>query len=188
MSFQCIAVDDVVPQAWRNGGGQTRELLPWPSQGSWRLRISRADIAVDGPFSAFPGVTRWFTVVQGAGVALTLNGVRQELHCDGEALRFDGALAPDCRLLNGPTQDLNLMATSGDTTMTRVVPDVAWNAHWQMRGLYTAVAGLWRSSKEQCLVPAHNLLWQAQATADSDWTFSPESSAAGNAWWLGFTP
>ena len=23
MSFQCIAVDDVVPQAWRNGGGQT---------------------------------------------------------------------------------------------------------------------------------------------------------------------
>ncbi len=71
-----ICAGAVAPQAWRNGGGQTRELLAWPAQGPWRLRISRADIDADGPFSAFPGVTRWFTVLQGAGVALTLDGVR----------------------------------------------------------------------------------------------------------------
>ena len=58
------------PQPWRNGGGVTRELLAWPDGGDWRVRVSVADIDADGPFSAFPGVERWFAVLEGAGVAL----------------------------------------------------------------------------------------------------------------------
>ena len=64
-----IEADAVTPQAWRNGGGQTRELLAWPSAADWSLRISRADIERSGPFSAFAGVQRWFEVLSGNAVA-----------------------------------------------------------------------------------------------------------------------
>lgn len=175
-------------QAWRNGGGQTRELFRWPAAGAWRVRISRADIEADGPFSAFPGVSRWFAVLQGAGVALTLNGEQRMLHAGDAALPFDGALAPECRLLDGPTQDLNLMAVGGDACMARVVPGVAWRPQWQMRGLYTTAAGRWRSAEAHCPVPADTLLWQSQSGTGGDWHFTPELATGGNAWWLGFTP
>lgn len=175
-------------QAWRNGGGQTRELFSWPAEGAWRVRVSRADIEADGPFSAFPGVTRWFAVLQGAGVALTLGGQRRVLHAGDAALQFDGALAPACSLIDGPTQDLNLMTVGGDACMAQAVPGVAWKPQWQMRGLYTTVAGVWRSQDSQCPLQADTLLWQSQSTTGGDWNFTPVSNAGGSAWWLGFTP
>ena len=71
-----IHADAVAAQPWRNGGGQTRELLVWPThldhpyRQNWQLRISRADIASNGPFSRFDGVERWFVVLSGQGVLL----------------------------------------------------------------------------------------------------------------------
>jgi len=188
MTPTVIAANTIAPQPWRNAGGQTRALLAWPDAGPWRLRISRADIDADGPFSAFPGVTRWFTVLRGAGVVLTLDGVRRELRTDDAALRFDGALAPDCTLLDGPTQDLNLMAIGGDAVMERVVEGSPWSGRWQMRGLYTTVAGLWHSAQAQCPVPADSLLWQPEAASTGAWSFTPHAQAHGSAWWLAFTP
>lgn len=101
----------VTPRPWKNGGGQTRELLRWPEAGAWRLRVSLADIDADGPFSAFPGVERWFVVLEGAGVELDFGDRRIALRAGDAPLRFDGAAAPGCRLLGGPTRDLNLMLT-----------------------------------------------------------------------------
>ncbi|MBK9574118.1 MAG: HutD family protein [Rhodoferax sp.] len=120
MSFQCIAVDDVVPQAWRNGGGQTRELLAWPNAADWTLRISLADVEADGPFSPFPGVQRWFAVVQGAGVRLQFADATRVIGLADEPLCFDGALAPGCAMLQGPTRDLNLMLRGPAGHMRRV--------------------------------------------------------------------
>lgn len=109
MSFQCVAQDDVMPQAWRNGGGQTRELLAWPHGADWSVRISLADIEADGPFSPFPGVQRWFAVVQGGGVQLQFADTSRFIGLSDEPFCFDGALAPACVMLQGPTRDLNLM-------------------------------------------------------------------------------
>ncbi|MBK6295118.1 MAG: HutD family protein [Rhodoferax sp.] len=120
MSFQCIAVDDVVPQAWRNGGGQTRELLAWPNAADWTLRISLADIEADGPFSPFPGVQRWFAVVQGGGVQLQFADTSRFIGLSDEPFCFDGALAPACVMLQGPTRDLNLMLRGPAGHMRRV--------------------------------------------------------------------
>ena len=55
-----------VAARWRNGGGRTRELLAWPDAADWKVRVSVADVESDGPFSAFPGVQRWFAVLEGA--------------------------------------------------------------------------------------------------------------------------
>ena len=112
-----VHANSVAPQAWRNGGGQTRELLAWPDANNWQLRISRADIDADGPFSAFPGVTRWFAVLRGTGVALAFSGTEREVRQGDAPLQFDGASAPGCRLLDATTQDLNLMARGGTSQM-----------------------------------------------------------------------
>lgn len=107
MSFHVVRFEDVKPQPWKNGGGVTRELLAWPNADEWVMRLSVADIERDGPFSAFPGIDRWFAVLSGNGVRL---GVSETVIKRGdEAVNFDGALTPDCKLIGGSTRDLNLM-------------------------------------------------------------------------------
>jgi uncharacterized protein len=185
MTLHQIDVNAVTPQAWRNGGGQTRELWAWPSTGPWQLRISRADIDRDGAFSAFPGVQRWFAVLQGAGVELQLGDTLHTLHAGDPALCFDGGQAPGCRLLDGATQDLNLMTSAGDALMEQAHAHASWTAPHKMRGLYTTVAGRWRAGAQQRTLPAHTLLWD-DAAAAGPWQFDAE--AEGLAWWLGFSP
>jgi hypothetical protein len=180
-----IHLDDVPPQPWRNGGGQTRELLTWPGGGDWQLRISLADIEQDGPFSAFPGVIRWFTVVQGSGVVLRFGDRTETLGAGSAPLRFDGAAAPDCSLIDGPTRDLNLMLRGGDGVMRPVTPGQPF-AGFAQRGLFTAVPGLLRSDDTVTPLPANTLIWQSDAGGVL--TFEPDRPAAGPAGsWLGFT-
>ena len=109
MNWHEVRLDEVFPSPWRNGGGTTRELLAWPHRDDWKVRASVADITSDGPFSSFPGVTRWFAVLAGEGVTLRVDGAENALGTDAAAFRFDGAAKVDCRLTGGPTQDFNLM-------------------------------------------------------------------------------
>ena len=99
----------VEPERWANGGGWTRTLLAWPDPARWALRISVADVERAGPFSVFPGVDRWFAVLEGDGVRLAFPERTLNLRQGEAPLRFDGADAPDCTLLGGPTRDLNVM-------------------------------------------------------------------------------
>ena len=98
----------VIP--WRNGGGVTRELAAsggsGPQDFDWRVSI--ADVSQPGPFSAFPGVDRVITLVEGERMELVIDG---EVHVLGlhESLSFDGASQASCSLPAGPTRDLNVM-------------------------------------------------------------------------------
>lgn len=190
MTPELIRAHDCAPQPWRNGGGQTRELLTWPPADPadpWQLRISRADIDQDGPFSAFPGVQRWFAVLEGAGVALQL-GSEQRLHAGDAPLCFDGAAAPGCRLLDGPTQDLNLMARGGKGLMQAVQAGQAWCASLAACGLYTCHAGSWTNGTQTLHLDAHTLLWHPRPRSAS-WQFVADDGAqALCAYWLGFSP
>ena len=109
-----VDVSAATPAPWSNGGGVTRELLRLPagSGDDWTLRISVADIDADGPFSPFPGVTRWFAVVDGDGVRLRFADRALDVRRGDAPLRFDGAGAPGCALLAGRTRDLNVMVRS----------------------------------------------------------------------------
>ena len=56
---------------WRNGAGETREICCFPPATrdfSWRASI--ASIASNGEFSAFPGVDRVITLLEGGEVTL----------------------------------------------------------------------------------------------------------------------
>jgi len=158
-----VRADDVAPVPWKNGGGLARDLLFWPTPGDWQVRISLADIAADGPFSAYPGVRRWFAVVEGAGVALDFEGGARTQREGDEPLAFDGGDAPVCRLLAGPTRDLNLMLSGS----TRGVLHFGsrWDEDWPLRGRFD--------------IPTRTL----------EWGLPPGPlQAAGPALWIGVAP
>ena len=132
--WQQRALTDTRPSPWKNGGGTTRELLAWPDPDDWTVRMSVAQVDADGPFSRFEGITRWFAVLSGAGVRLHMRDTDQHHSLDRSSapLQFDGALALDCRLLDGPTQDFNLMVRSARhpwTRMQRVQGQTTWQGN-----------------------------------------------------------
>jgi uncharacterized protein len=125
---------------WANGGGRTRELLAWPRRDDWVVRVSVAEIEADGPFSSLAGIDRCFAVLDGAGVVLALPCGEQHLTPHDAAVAFPGEAAPMCRLLDGPTRDLNLMVRrgAGRPVMRRgVFPKARWS------GLFDGVALHW---------------------------------------------
>lgn len=116
MSWHVVHLAHVPATHWRNGGGLTRELVAQPAGADWQWRLSVAEVAADGPFSRFEGVTRWFAVLQGAGVLLNVatpsdagGATEHRLTVHDAPLCFDGAASTACRLIDGPTQDFNLM-------------------------------------------------------------------------------
>ncbi len=120
MSWTQVSWSTAPEQPWKNGGGITRELLAWPNTQHWRVRISVADIVLDGPFSHFDGVQRWFAVLSGAGAVLDVDGRSVLLCAGGDAFNFDGAASTHCKLIDGHTQDINLMLRGASGRMTRV--------------------------------------------------------------------
>ena len=113
MTLKVVHLKDVLPTLWRNGGGTTRELLTWPDAAAWQWRVSVAEVVQSGPFSSFEGVQRWFAVLAGDGVCLTVAGHLAMLTKSDQPFAFDGAALTSCELLGGATQDFNLMVQGG---------------------------------------------------------------------------
>lgn len=102
---------DYRTQPWKNGRGTTTELLHLtdPTTGATLLRLSRASVVEDGPFSLFPGIERNLTVLTGAGFRLV--GPYIDLRCDPlRPVAFPGDV--DIRAVdthNRPSDDFNVM-------------------------------------------------------------------------------
>jgi uncharacterized protein len=120
MSWHRIALKDVPPSPWRNGGGMTHELVVFPVREHWHWRMSIAAIERHGPFSRFEGVRRWLAVMQGTGVRLSIGGASHTLTTASDPLAFDGAAEALCEPLGGDTLDFNLMVRHGRGHMQRV--------------------------------------------------------------------
>lgn len=118
--WQQIKLQDVPPSPWKNGGGTTQALVCWPNSTEWIFRMSVARIDSDGPFSEFKGVSRWFAVLQGEGVALQFPEKRVVLDSKDPVLQFSGDSPCQCCLTDGPTLDFNLMVQGISATMTRI--------------------------------------------------------------------
>lgn len=177
MSWSIICADDVSPQRWKNNGGWTRELLAWPHLSDWLIRISVADIEADGPFSAFPGIDRWFAVLQGDGVRL----LDQSLRPGDAPLAFMGELAPDCRLLGGMTRDFNLMHRRAHGRIHVSPADAALRPDARWVGLFTASGGeLSHGGRTMPLRPM-SLAWCETPALQ---TCEFEAAEPGSAWWM----
>jgi environmental stress-induced protein Ves len=147
------------------------------------MRVSVADVATDGPFSIFTGVDRWFAVLDGAGVVLTIDGSERRVTASDDALAFSGAAETRCRLIDGATRDLNLMLRGVAGELARVAPGATWRPGTRACGLYATVAGACRTSggdDAPAAMPAHALCWWHDAPAAL--TFD------GSGWWLRADP
>ncbi len=183
-AIRIVRLDDVAPLPWRNGGGSTRELLAWPSAAQWQWRLSVAEIGSDGPFSAYPGVQRCFAVLQGAGVRLRLAGGDVALTPDSAPIDFDGAAAPHCRLIDGPTRDLNAMAlaSAGRCRLQRAAAGQDWRSAAPLRAMFCTESVVLRIDGQATALPAAALAW-CDAAAGQRWQIDVP-----RAWWLDFQP
>jgi environmental stress-induced protein Ves len=161
-AWTVVHLEDTPPIPWRNGGGITHELAAPPDATNWTWRASVAEVSSDGPFSRFEGIQRWFCVISGAGVRLGLRGITQTLTTQSEPFAFDGAAAPECWLVNGPTQDFNLMTRSTAALMQRIdEPQERFVKAGRTVALYSgATAAHIEFNGDRCDLPAHTLAWR----------------------------
>ncbi|WP_328924107.1 HutD family protein [Streptomyces sp. NBC_00190] len=109
---------------WKNGGGVTREIAVRPEgagMDDFVWRASLAEVGSDGPFSAFPGIDRTLTLAEGAGMDLTVGGVRRLVDERYAPQDFAGDEPTDCRLLDGPVVNFNVMYRRGAATVETAV-------------------------------------------------------------------
>lgn len=131
--------DDLAVAPWRNGGGLTREVASGRFDGGrdgtvedsapFDWRISIADVSAAGPFSAFPGVDRVITLVEGQLMVLVVDGREERLQLH-EPFAFVGEAATRCALPQGRTRDLNLMTRRGRCTGSVEVLDASGGPQW----------------------------------------------------------
>mgnify|MGYP002859248957 CR=1 FL=1 len=104
---------------WRNGGGVTTELGIHPEEATvsdaFAWRVSTAQVATSGPFSAFPGYDRTLLLLEGDGMDLDFGAqgtaaLREPL----QPVAFDGGWETAGTLVGGPCRDFNVF-TRRDT-------------------------------------------------------------------------
>lgn len=116
MAGRLIRNQELVRVPWKNGGGTTAEVASFPEGSTldtFGWRISMADVASDGPFSAFPEIDRTLIVIEGAGIEIEVAGATHRLDPASPLLSFPGDVPTQARLLSGPIRDLNVMTRRG---------------------------------------------------------------------------
>jgi environmental stress-induced protein Ves len=112
---------DYTVQPWKNGRGKTTELWRLEREGRLLVRLSRAAVAEDGPFSVFPGIERNLTVLSGPGFRLTGEGL--DFRCEPlvpMAFPGDAALTAT-ETLGLQSDDFNVM-TARSLPKPEVIP------------------------------------------------------------------
>lgn len=102
---------------WKNGGGETAEIAVAPESAGlddFGWRVSMATVEAGGPFSAFPGVDRTLSILEGEGIVLDIDGRPPVTLTEGSApYGFAADASTHARLVGGPITDLNVMTRRG---------------------------------------------------------------------------
>ena len=103
-----LSSSDFRVMPWANGKGITVEMLRIERAGRLVLRLSRAMVVEDGPFSIFPGIERNLTVLSGPGFRLLKQGLSLEARLL-EPVGFPGDVPVRAVDVGGPSEDFNVM-------------------------------------------------------------------------------
>lgn len=143
---------------WKNGGGFTREVAVEPGDAAtdaFDWRISIADVALDGPFSLFPGVDRVIVVVGGAGMVLRAGeAFPVTLDTAAAPYAFPGDVPAGARLIAGPITDLNVMTRRGHWRASMRRGDLATlqAESGASERTFLVVLGLWKGRLDDRIV------------------------------------
>lgn len=115
--MEVIRAADYRRMRWKNGLGETAEIAIAPPGAAlehfaWRVSMARVEAA--GPFSAFAGIDRTLTVLDGAGFRLAVDGLEPvELTPASPPYSFPGDRSATATLLGDAVTDLNVMTRRG---------------------------------------------------------------------------
>ena len=98
-----LTAKDFRPMPWANGKGTTLELYKTET-----LRLSRAQVVEDGPFSLFPGIQRNLTVLTGPGFDLVGDATFHARPLT--PIAFAGDLKLSAVKVTAPSEDFNVMS------------------------------------------------------------------------------
>lgn len=96
MSIHHLPASGYVTLPWKNGTGSTDEVCLLPEEttrDAFEVRVSRATIAEPGLFSAFAGVERTITLIEGTALSLDFGTHKAEL-APLQPYTFDSGLTP----------------------------------------------------------------------------------------------
>ena len=170
---------DLVAQPWKNGGGVTREIVSWPpgstvSRFDWRISI--AHIASSGPFSAFPGVDRVITLLEGAGVALKAvdGSVNHRLDQPLRPFAFKGEVPLQADRLGLDCHDFNVMTRRSACLASVQVLNRSTRLPSGSHGLLLACGGQWEANGHT-LAAGEGLWWHDEP---NPWALTAQSEDA----------
>lgn len=175
--MEIIRFAELRSEPWRNGGGVTRELASHPKaasaqDGAWDWRVSIADLTKAGDFSAFPGMERVLTVVDGELLLLTVDGAEHPLE-KYRPYRFSGEAAAHGALPTGDIRNLNVITRAGSFKgFTSIIELSKKRAHPVFEGQLAVLL------QGQATVSAAE---SADAAADRAVEEAPETSGGGAA-------
>ena len=118
--FKITPPDHFITVPWKNGGGVTHEIARSHISEDWHWRISMAEVASDGPFSIFAGLSRILTVIDGNGIALHT----PDAILDAGPLKpvhFSGDTPINSVMTDGPIRDLNVIFDANHVSADVVV-------------------------------------------------------------------
>jgi environmental stress-induced protein Ves len=131
--MEIIRYAELKAQPWRNGGGVTREVARHPrtpskqtalqtapqaapqntaQDNAWDWRVSIAEVSKAGPFSAYAGMDRVLTVIDGDLLLLSVDGAEHPLE-KYRPFRFSGDADSAGALPTGDIRDLNVITRNG---------------------------------------------------------------------------
>ncbi|KAA9000676.1 HutD family protein [Affinibrenneria salicis] len=135
---------DLPVSRWRNGGGETREIVRFPAgQDTFGWRASIATISASGAFSRFPATDRVITLLQGDGVELEFDGKPPHALRVNQPFCFAGEESVYARLHGDASLDFNIM-TARDSFSARVC--VSGETQRAETGVAWVIAGQWRAA------------------------------------------
>lgn len=106
-----------VAKPWKNGGGETTDVMVRPDGASlddFVARVSIARVASAGPFSVFPGIDRTIAILSGDGLDLAVGEAPAlRLTPASGPHRFPADVATAAALLGDAVTDLNVMTRRG---------------------------------------------------------------------------
>jgi len=115
--IQVLNEKNFVRMPWKNGGGETLELYKEELYGKIQFRLSIATVKSSGPFSHFPELNRFLTLLEGNGFELQFDTKKEVLNQPLQWLSFDGNDNIQCDLIDGPCLDFNVMVSKHTNTV-----------------------------------------------------------------------
>ncbi len=166
----------IIPQTdfkqgrWRNGQGVSWEIASHQAQGApdFAWRFAKARIDNDVPFSIYPGMDRIFMMLDGGGMDLNFeSGKVLRVHEKFVPHQFSCDVPLQCKLLDGPSVDLNLFAARDTYGLSANIETLEGEKHFKTEGSIVVFYAL----QKTCIVNGSNLNEGDAAVASHEDTF-----------------